>query len=109
MNVQDIYLLCFAIGTLWTLAALFLGGVHFGHFGPGHAGHSPVGHTGHMQVGRLASHAGKEFIRTPRPFAYLLNPICAAIFLARFGWACYLHARHTGLGFWVGTCIAMSI
>ena len=109
MNVQDIYLLCFVVGTLWSLLALFLGGVHFGHFGHGHVGHSPVAPTGRPHAGRLASPGDKAFRPGATPFSYLLNPNCAAIFLAWFGGVGYLLARHTGLGFWIGIGLAAAL
>ncbi len=33
MRWPDIYLLCFAVGALWSLATLLLGGFHLGHSG----------------------------------------------------------------------------
>ncbi|HEY1950177.1 MAG TPA: NfeD family protein [Bryobacteraceae bacterium] len=40
MNWPDIYLLCFAVGALWSVATLLLGGAHLGH---GHLGHIHLG------------------------------------------------------------------
>ena len=52
MNWPDVYLFCFAVGVLWTLAALLLSGFHVGHTGSsvshGHMGH---GHVGHGHIG----------------------------------------------------------
>jgi membrane protein implicated in regulation of membrane protease activity len=42
-------------------------------------------------------------------FGYLINPSCAAVFLAWFGGVGYLLARHTGLGFWAALCIAAGV
>jgi hypothetical protein len=98
MNVEDLYLLCFAVGALWSLAALLLGAIHFGHLGHGHIHH---GYAGHVHAGHTAPGA-KGFNHAAAPFGYLLNPSCAAVFLAWFGGTGYLLARHTGLGFWAG-------
>ena len=54
MNVQDIYLLCFAVGALWSFAALLLGRIHAGNFGHSHIGHSHAGQAGHVRTGRGA-------------------------------------------------------
>src|SRR5215831_3701000 len=106
MNVEDIYLLCFAVGALWSVAALLLGGIHFGHLGHGHIGHWHAGRAG-IQTGYAASGGAKGFKHGAAPFGYLVNPSCAAVFLAWFGGVGYLLARHTGLGFWAGLCIAV--
>ena len=106
MNVEDIYLLCFAVGALWSVAALLLGGIHFGHLGQGHIGHWHAGRAG-IQTGYAASGGAKGFKHGAGPFGYLVNPSCAAVFLAWFGGVGYLLARHTGLGFWAGLCIAV--
>ena len=38
MSWSDIFLLCFSIGVLWSIATLLLGGLHIGHVhGHGHA------------------------------------------------------------------------
>ena len=46
MNWPEIYLICFGVGSLWSLVSLLAGGLHLGHFGHGH-GHISGGHTGH--------------------------------------------------------------
>jgi membrane protein implicated in regulation of membrane protease activity len=105
MNVEGLYLLCFAVGALWSLATLLLGAIHFGHLEHGHFHH---GHAGHIQAGHTAPGA-KGFNHAAALFGYLLNPSCAAVFLAWFGGTGYLLARHTGLGFWAGLCIAVAL
>ena len=108
MNIQFIYLLCFVVGAVWTLAALLLGGIHFGHhgFGPGHTDH---GHTWHGEDAQSGQNAPGGPKHGPMPFGYLINPSCAAVFLAWFGGVGYLLARHTGLGFWAAFCIAAAV
>ncbi len=99
MNWPDFYGLCFAVGCFWTVAALLLGAFHFGHGGQSHTGHSTQGH-GHAHGGK--SGAGSWF-------ASLINPSCAAVFLAWFGGVGYLLTRHSGLGFWVNLSLSMAV
>jgi len=105
MNIQFIYLLCFAVGAMWTLVALLLGGIQFGHHGLG-SGHTGHGHAWQGEDGQNAPGGPKN---GPMPFGYLINPSCAAVFLAWFGGVGYLLARHTGLGFWAALCIAAGV
>lgn len=88
MKWPDIYLLCFAIGALWSLASLLLGGFHAGH---GHLAHARAGHA---HASRLGS---------------MINPSCAAIFLTWFGGIGYLLMRHSGLGFWIDLALALAV
>jgi membrane protein implicated in regulation of membrane protease activity len=99
MTWPDIYLLCFAVGSLWSVVTLLLGGLHLGHF---HFGH---GHT-HGHVGHTHAHGhgdGKGALDG------ILNPSCAAVFLAWFGGVGYLLSRHAGLGFWINLGLAIAI
>jgi membrane protein implicated in regulation of membrane protease activity len=106
MNVQDVYLLCFAVGTLWSLAALLLGRIHLGDLGHSHLGHWQASH---FQTDHGAMDVAKGARQGATPFSCLVNPSCAALFLAWFGGVGYLLARHTGLGFWAGLCIAAAL
>jgi membrane protein implicated in regulation of membrane protease activity len=106
MNVEDIYLLCFAMGALWSFAALLLGRIDAGNFGHSHIGHS---HAGHLRTGRGALVGAKYLKHGAAASLHLLNPSCAAVFLAWFGGVGYLLERHTGLGFWAGLCIAAAL
>jgi membrane protein implicated in regulation of membrane protease activity len=106
MNVEDIYLLCFAVGALWSFAALLLGRIDAGNFGHSHIGHS---HAGHLRTGRGALVGAKYLKHGAAASLHLLNPSCAAVFLAWFGGVGYLLERHTGLGFWAGLCIAAAL
>lgn len=105
MSWADVYLLCFAVGALWSLAALLLGGMHAGHSvhapsGHGHVihGHATHGHTAHGQGHGIAGR-----------FASMINPSCAAVFLAWFGGVGYLLTRHSGLAFWIALAIAVAL
>jgi membrane protein implicated in regulation of membrane protease activity len=106
MNIQYIYLLCFVVGAVWSLAAFLLGGLHFGHLGFGHTHHGHPWQGGDAQRGHGAPDGPKH---GPAPFGYLINPSCVAIFLVWFGGIGYLLARHTGLGFWGALCIAAGV
>ena len=99
MNWPEVYLFCFAVGVLWSLAALLLSGFHVGHTGSsvshGHAGH---GHVGHGHIGNGLSW-----------MAEMVNPSCAAIFLAWFGGIGYLLTRHSGLSLWIDLSLAVVV
>ena len=94
MKLPDLYLFCFAIGTVWTVATTFLGTMHFGH---GHSSHAQ--HAGHH--GHLHSHGLSQW------FAAMINPNIVAIFLAWFGGVGYLLTRHSGLAFWMDLTVAV--
>src|SRR5579875_3785502 len=115
MSWPEIYLLCFAIGVLWTLASLLLGGLHFGHSAGGHVGHVHGGHvhSGHTQMGAHgAQHGtpqGPKDISVASWIGGMLNPSCIAVFLAWFGGIGYLLTRHSALGFWADLAIAIAL
>lgn len=94
MKWSDLLLLCFAAGTLWTVATMLLGGLHVGH--ASHSIHTAT-HGAHLHSHALSSH-----------FAALLNPNSFAIFFAWFGGIGYVLTRHTGFAFWVDLSIAGS-
>jgi membrane protein implicated in regulation of membrane protease activity len=99
MNWPDIYLLCFAVGVLWSVASLLLGGMHLGHTGSVHGGGL---HAGHSHIGHTHPHHAHSAGR----LASMVNPSCVAIFLAWFGGIGYLLTRHSGLVFWMDLVIA---
>ncbi len=107
MSWPDIYLLCFAVGALWSVASLLLGGFHLGHAGTFHTGHAHVGHLhahGPAKMGKIWSHEGLgSWAGT------MINPSCAAVFLAWFGGIGYLLTRHSGLRFWINLTIAIAL
>ena len=117
MSWPDIFLLCFAVGTLWALASLLLSGMHLGHsgahgghahFGHGHGGHAHLGHGAHAHSapqGKIAKAAGNE----TSWFGSMANPSCAAVFLAWFGGVGYLLTRHSGLAFWIDLVLAVVV
>ena len=119
MNWADLYLLCFAVGALWTLATLLLGGFHLGHSGGAHTGHAHIGHS-HGQVTGAHGHpahppahvsdsSGSHQSSSVSWIGAMANPSCAAVYLAWFGGVGYLLTRHTGLVFWLNLIIAMAL
>lgn len=103
MKSPDIYLLCFAVGAIWSLATVLLGGLHLGHGHGGHAhtgGHGHGGHHGHSTYthgsSALAGWLGS-----------MTNPNSIAVFLAWSGGIGYLLSRHTGFEFWTDLAIAL--
>jgi membrane protein implicated in regulation of membrane protease activity len=104
MRPSDLFLLCFAIGTLWAIASLLLGGLHLGHVHLGHVhlGHSHVGdaHIGKVQLSK--GHAGHA------KWAGMLNPSCVAVFLAWFGGLGYVLTRYSGLQLWLNLTLSIA-
>lgn len=101
MAGSDLYLLCFAVGFLWSIASLLMGSLRVdghGMHGHGHVIHAGHGtHGGHVHTPHGVSH---EPAQAGGFFDHLLNVNSFAIFLAWFGGCGYLLARHTGLAFW---------
>ncbi len=89
MTVSDLFLLFFAVGTLWTLLTWLLGGLHVGH---AHGHHAHAAHTAHGGIGHW--------------LACMVNPSSLAVFCAWFGGVGYLLTRHSGLELW--TDLALS-
>lgn len=109
MNWTDLYLLCFVVGALWSLASLLLGGFHLGHSGTAHVGH---GHMGHGHGGHGPAKFGKGSSSQSGNLSWLgamANPSCIAVYLAWFGGVGYLLMRHTGLAFWLNLVIAIAL
>ena len=78
MNPSELYLLCFAVGGLWSAVSVL-----------GAAGLFPHWHIGHLHLGHGHSNAhGLSW----------LHPSGIAIFCAWFGATGYLLTRHTLLG-----------
>ena len=120
MNWPDIYLLCFFVGALWSLATLLLGGFHLGHHGHAHVGH------GHTQLGHGHAHVGHGHGPAklgPAKSAYashtdsvvaswigaMANPSSVAVYLCWFGGVGYLLTRHSGWTFWVNLLVAIAV
>lgn len=106
MNWPNIFLFCFAVGALWSLASLLLGGMHLGHSAHGHLHVHAHGHGVHAH-GRAHAHAVQD--ATPSWIGSMVNPSCAAVYLAWFGGVGYLLTRHSGLAFWLDLLIAIAV
>jgi membrane protein implicated in regulation of membrane protease activity len=127
MNWPDFYLLCFGVGSLWSLASLLLGGIHLGHgAGGAHAGgHAHVGHhggfhaadhgtgvhhgtaAGHHHSGSIGHGQDANGDQLASWIGSMLNPSCVAVFLAWFGGIGYLLTRHSGFSLSVDLSIAV--
>lgn len=88
----NVFLFCFATGSIWAIAALLLGGLRFGH----------VGHVHHGSV-KIHAHAHHGVL------GHLVNPSCLAVFLAWFGAAGYVLWRHSNLPVSLQLLIAASL
>jgi len=122
MSWPEIYLLCFFVGALWSVATLLLGGFHLGHSpsahlgGHGHFGHGHVGHVGHGQAGHVQSHTGPPKAGDAPSgesavwgwLGAMANPSVVAVYLAWFGGVGYLLTKHSGLQFWANLLISMA-
>ena len=102
MQWPDIFLLCFGIGSVWSIATLLLGGLHLGHGHGVHLHHGGQGHGGH---GHASGHAPSSQLGSW--LGSMANPSSLAVFLAWFGGLGYLLTRHTGLLFWMDLAIAI--
>jgi len=107
MTWADFYLICFAVGFMFSLLSLLLGGLHWHlpHFG-GAYGH--VG--GHLHLGHTHTHAaghGSQAHHARGTGVSPLNPITLAAFLAWFGGTGYLLTRFWTVGFVVGFGVAI--
>lgn len=117
MNWPNLFLLCFAVGSLWALATLLLGGLHLGHSGGAHAaGHLGHGHGGHLgHGGHPGGHAplqakiARSLTHEVSWFGSMANPSCAAVFLTWFGGIGYLLTWHSGLAFWLDLVLAVAL
>jgi membrane protein implicated in regulation of membrane protease activity len=119
MSWSEFYLLCFAIGSLWALASLLLGGLHLGHSGSAHVGHGhfgngSLGHHGLGHVGHSHGHGGKTGPGSAEQglgswVGTMINPSCLAVYLAWFGGVGYLLTKHSGLAFWLNLAIAIAV
>jgi membrane protein implicated in regulation of membrane protease activity len=100
MNWSELYLICFGVGTLWSVVSLFLGGMHSSHGAHGHihVGHGPQSHGHAGPSSGWASWLG-----------ILLAPGAIAVFLAWFGGIGYILTRHSALGRWLDLAIALLV
>ena len=102
MKSSDLYLFCFAVGTVWTVVTMLLGTMHVGHGPSAHT--SFHGHASHQGHSSGACSGGRSHLG--HWLASVLNPNSLAIFLAWFGGIGYLLTRHSGLAFWMDLAVA---
>ncbi|HEY7305565.1 MAG TPA: NfeD family protein [Bryobacteraceae bacterium] len=107
MNWPEIFLFCFAVGALWSFAALLLGGMHLGHSGHGHIHLHAHGHGLHAAADSSAH--GSSDSGSGSWIGAMANPSCIAVYLAWFGGVGYLLTRHSGLAFWLDLLIAVIV
>ena len=109
MNSPEIYLICFGVGTLWSIVSLFMGGMHLGHGAHGHGHHFGHAHAGHAHGPQGHADASQSHSGWATWVGTLLTPGCIAIFLAWFGGIGYLLTRHSALGRWADLAIAIVV
>jgi len=100
MTWENFYLVCFALGFIFSVLSFVLGGLrwHLPHaLGGGHVHAGP-----HMHMGRAGGTRGAGKGEAP-----LLNPVSLAAFLAWFGGVGYLLTRFSAVWFVVGLGIAL--
>jgi membrane protein implicated in regulation of membrane protease activity len=101
MTWENFYLVCFALGFLFSFLSFFFGGFHWHlpHFlGGGHL-HGPDVHIHQGAHGVNHAHGHAE--------APLLNPVSLAAFLAWFGGIGFLLSRFSSVWFGIGLGIAL--
>jgi hypothetical protein len=106
MTWSDFYLICFAVGFLFSLLSFVAGGLnvhgHWPHVDGLHfhsgAGHAPTGSG-------LATHAHSSASQSVSPF----NFFTIAVFLAWFGGTGYLLTRYSTIVFALGLAISTAV
>jgi hypothetical protein len=98
------YLVCFAVGFVFSLLSFLLGSIHWHvpHFWHGHAGT-------HVHTGPVQTHAtkGAAVHGTDTLHVSPLNPMTLAAFLTWFGGTGYLLTRYSTVWFVIGIGIAI--
>lgn len=100
MTMPDIFLFCFAVGVVWSVAALVIGGLHFGHSHQGHLGQAHHGHSSHVHPHAIQNQAAW--------WGALVHPSSLAAFFTWFGGVGYVLTRHTGWRFWADLAVALA-
>ena len=101
MTWADFYLLCFAVGFVFSLLSFLMGSFHLPHLPHGvHGGH--IGHGG-----GVAHHGGSGKAGLTGDHASRFNLFTMAAFLAWFGGTGYLLTRYSTIWFVFGLGIAL--
>lgn len=102
MTWADFYLICFAVGIIFSVVSVIGGGsrshMHMPHFSHGHVG------LPHAASGGLARAAGRG--TNSAGIAAAFNFVTLTAFLAWFGGTGYLLSRYSGLWFLIGLLIS---
>jgi membrane protein implicated in regulation of membrane protease activity len=114
MTWADFYLICFAVGFLFSLFSFLAGGLrwhlHLPHFSHVHVA-PPQGGAGHgtPAASPLASpaDAGKAMVHDPAAHLSPFNFVTVTAFLAWFGGTGYLLTRFSGVWFVTGLSLAV--
>jgi hypothetical protein len=106
MTWSDFYLICFAVGFLFSLLSFVAGGLNLhGHFPHVHGLHFDWGGT-HAPAGNGgAAHAHPAATHSVSPF----NLFTIAVFLAWFGGTGYLLSRYSTIVFALGLVISTAV
>jgi len=102
MTWADFYLICFAVGFLFSFLSFFLGGIHWHLPFDVHIGNGP-----HVHVGANGGHVGAAHDAPHGAEVSPFNPATLAAFLAWFGGTGYLLERFSTLTFVLGLALAM--
>ena len=113
MTWADFYLICFAVGFLFSLLSFLAGGLrwhlHLPHFSHGHvAPHVPVGHgAGPAGQGSASPANTGKIVHNQTTHVSPFNFVTFTAFLAWFGGAGYLLTRYSGVWFVTGIGLAV--
>jgi membrane protein implicated in regulation of membrane protease activity len=117
MNWSNVFLICFAVGAVWSFVGLFLGSLHLWHFHGGHlhAGHGHVhAQGGHLHAGD--SHGAVKTVGSESStngieghLLSMANPSALAAFLTWFGGVGYLLGKYSGWAFWLNLVLAIAV
>lgn len=114
MTWADFYLICFAVGFLFSLLSFLAGGMrwhlHPPHFSHGHVATPHVGGGHGAPAGHAPAHPanpGQKVITGEAAHISPFNFITATAFLAWFGGTGYLLARFSGVWFVTGLGLAV--
>jgi hypothetical protein len=110
MTWSDFYLICFAVGFLFSLLSFIAGGLNLhGHWPHAHglhfhsAGHAPAAHA--PAGNGSAAHGHSTTTHSVSPF----NFFTIAVFLAWFGGTGYLLTRYSTIVFALGLAISTAV
>jgi len=108
MTWADFYLICFAVGFLFSVFSFLTGALHlhgdWSHFHFHTGGHAPTGHAGGGHAGPGAADGGHGAVQISP-----VNIFTIAMFLAWFGGAGYLLSRYSTIVFALALTISIAV